>query len=369
MKKTAVKSGRKRRPLSRGPLPNVDPQASESKRVQQLSALLTPAVADIDGSGPKADAVLRFLLLVAWHESGKLLQRSQVGGPALSLFQIEGGSAKTAYTSNYMTPARLDLLSSYVNVSESDLEDSFQDLTASPSYPRNSIVAAAMLGSDAFGCYVARILLKTRTAALPDPDPTFQAETDYWFKQWHGNQGDPNVFKPKFLADCQSVSPYLPKKAKHRSTTTGTPKPEDTVVNACATAFAVTANQEACNKFVNAVIKICQPGSAFPASYLADDIVGALGSSPWKKLTQGDAAGAVARAAAGDLVVAGLNGTELSDVSGHVVVIHGKARADGVPFGSWGTDSDSIQAADGAWISACFKKALLSKMHYGYVPL
>lgn len=58
---------------------------------------------------------------------------------------------------------------------------SFQDLTASASYPRNSIVAAAMLGSDAFGCYVARILIRTRTAALPDPGPIFQEETDYCF--------------------------------------------------------------------------------------------------------------------------------------------------------------------------------------------
>jgi len=141
-------------------------------------------------------------------------------------------------------------------------------------------------------------------------------------------------------------------------------------LHACTTAFEVSTNQQACNRYVNAVVQICQSSAMFPGSYLADDIVGALGTPPWTALTVGDKASATSHAASGDIVIAGMTSTELSDTHGHVVILHSKIRpADGMPFGSWGTDSSSIKPADNSPISKCFKKTLLPNMHYGYVSL
>lgn len=145
---------------------------------------------------------------------------------------------------------------------------------------------------------------------------------------------------------------------------------EDVVLQACTACFQSQANQNACNKFVNCVVTTCKNTAAFPATYLADDIVGALTSYPWQGITPGDSASAVAQAAMGNLVIGGLTGGELGDSHGHVVIIHSKTRpSDGVPYGSWGTDSAYINAEDNHPISECFKKALLPQMHYGYLVL
>ena len=146
------------------------------------------------------------------------------------------------------------------------------------------------------------------------------------------------------------------------------PRSADGVLQACKDSFA--ANKNACNRFVNAVIKICAPTAAFPDSYLADDIVNAIASAPWQALAAGDAATAVQMAASGNLVVAGLTGAELGDTHGHVVIIHGHARpSDGVPFGSWGKDSTTINPAIDQPISGCFRGTARPQIHYSYISI
>lgn len=60
-------------------------------------------------------------------------------------------------------------------------------------------------------------------------------------QRWHGNLSDPNVFRPKFLADCRSMAAYLPK-SNPRPTAAGTRESEDAVLAPSKTAFVVTAN-------------------------------------------------------------------------------------------------------------------------------
>lgn len=364
----------------RYPYANVDVNAGDQDRVNTLLALLdvVVGVTDDDSTASKAK---RMLLLTAWHEGEQLKERVQnAGGPARSFFQIEASTAKTAYNSNFMTDDILQRLANCGNYSIDDLNTAFGALGGSPAYPAQNQVGTALSSVDIFGCYLARIVYRTRPDVLPDPDPTYKAEAAYWFKDWHGSAGDSATLQAQFIANCQVIDPYMPaliarrKKKKVAKKIKRRIKPLDAtetpVLQACTAAFGVRANQQACNRFVNAVVQICQPSAMFPGSYLADDIVGALSTTPWTALTVGDKASAISHAASGDIVVAGMTSTELSDTHGHVVILQSKTRpADSMPFGSWGTDNSSIKPAENSPISKCFKKTLLPQMHYGYVSL
>jgi hypothetical protein len=142
------------------------------------------------------------------------------------------------------------------------------------------------------------------------------------------------------------------------------------VLDACRAVF--DANKNDCNKFLKAVIGICKPSANFGAGDDANAIVAKIAQPPWSALGIGDAGAAVQAAKDGKLVIGGMTGQELSDPTGHghVVVIHGQIRDDGVPFGSWGTLSTHVDPAkEPTPISACIKKSLLSGMHYASVDL
>ena len=301
------------------PYPNVDVNAGDQDRVNTLSALLdvVVGVTDDDSTGSKAK---RLLLLTAWHEGVHLTARVQnAGGPARSFFQIEAPTAKTAYNSNYMTDDILQKLATCSNNSIDDLNTAFGALGGTPAYPAGNQISTALSSVDIFGCFLARIVYRTRPDALPDRDPTYKAEAAYWFKNWHGSKGDSATLQALFIVNCQAIDPYIPaviakrkkkaaKKKKRRVKPLDTP--ETPVLQACTSAFGVSANQQACNRFVNAVVQICRPAAMFPGSYLADDIVSALGTPPWTALKVGDKASAISHAASGDIVVAGMSSTE-----------------------------------------------------------
>jgi hypothetical protein len=198
------------------PYANVDTSdANDSHRVATLTALINIVVADLDAaplsSGPIA---IRLLLLIAWHEGARLTQRTQLGGgPARSFYQLQAASAATAYNSSYMTSDRLYLLAGLLNVSQDAIMNDFLALGSGASFPAGNLVARGLVESDLFGSYLARILMKTIPGALPQPDPSYASEANFWLDHWHTSTGDDttdNQLKTQFISDCRAIDPYLP---------------------------------------------------------------------------------------------------------------------------------------------------------------
>jgi hypothetical protein len=196
------------------PPPNVDTTASDQARATALWNVVSVATADFDAGGT-ADNTSRFMMYIAWHEGAALKYRvQQPNGPALSFFQIQGASAQTAYNSSSMTDDRLNTLASYTGSSHDAIVAGFQALTSSASFPDGNLIATLLQQSDIFGAYVARALLWSFPAALPQPAlppvALYQPQADYWFQYWHGGVGDADTLKQQFKNDCAVVDPLLP---------------------------------------------------------------------------------------------------------------------------------------------------------------
>jgi hypothetical protein len=200
------------------PPPNVDINASDQDRATALWNVVSVATADFDAGGTP-DNTSRFMMYIAWHEGARLKFRiQQTGGggtgPARSFFQIQGASAQTAYNSSSMTDDRINVLASYTGSTHDAIVAGFQALTASASFPDGNLIATLLEQSDIFGAYVARALLWTFPAPLPQPAvppvALFQPQADYWFQYWHGGVGDADTLKQQFKDDCAVVDPLLP---------------------------------------------------------------------------------------------------------------------------------------------------------------
>jgi hypothetical protein len=200
------------------PPPNVDTNASDQDRANALWNVVNVVTADFDAAGTP-DNASRFMMYIAWHEGARLKYRvQQLGGgatgPALSFFQIQGASAQTAYNSSSMTDDRLNTLASFTGVSHDAIVAGFEALTASASFPVGNVIATLLQQSDIFGAYVARALLWTFPAPLPQPAippvALYQPQADYWFQYWHGGVGDADTLKEQFKQDCAEVDPLLP---------------------------------------------------------------------------------------------------------------------------------------------------------------
>jgi len=199
------------------PPPNVDTDASDQDRVIALWNVIGVVTADFDGVGG-SDNTRRFMMYIAWHEGARLKYRIQqlssgAPGPARSFFQIQGASAQTAYNSSSMTDERLNALASFTGSSHDAIVAGFQSLTSSASFPDGNVIATLLEQSDIFGAYLARALLWTFSAPLPQPAlppvALFQPQADYWFQYWHGGVGD-DTLKQQFKDDCATVDPLLP---------------------------------------------------------------------------------------------------------------------------------------------------------------
>ena len=193
---------------------NVDTNASDQDRANALWNIVSTVGRDFDAAA-SADNTQRFMMYIAWHEGNQLTQRLQGGGgPARSFFQIQGASAQTAYNSSSMTDTRIDTLASYTGSTRDDIIAAFQALTSSPSFPDGNLISRLLQNSDIFGAYVARALLWTFPAALPQPAvppvALFQPQADYWFQYWHGGAGDPDSLKQAFKDHCAQIDPLLP---------------------------------------------------------------------------------------------------------------------------------------------------------------
>jgi hypothetical protein len=194
--------------------PNVDPNASDQDRANAMWNIVSSVVADFDAVGSR-DNTQRFMMYIAWHEGNQLTQRLQGGGgPALSFFKIQGASAQTAYNSSSMTDSRINTLASYTGSKHDDIVNAFEALTSSASYPAGNLIGTLLGSSDIFGAYVARALLWTFPAALPQPAvppvALFQPQADYWFQYWHGGVGDAGSLKQAFKDHCAQVDALLP---------------------------------------------------------------------------------------------------------------------------------------------------------------
>jgi hypothetical protein len=194
--------------------PNVDTGAADQDRANAMWKVVTAVVQDYDAAGSQ-DTTRRFMMYIAWHEGNQLTQRVQGGGgPARSFFQIQGASAQTAYGSSSMTDARLNTLAGYTGSAHDDIVAAFESLTASASFPDGNLIGTLLQNSDIFGAYVARSLLWTIPAALPQPAvppvALYQPEADYWFQYWHGAIGDAATLKQAFKDHCAQVDPLLP---------------------------------------------------------------------------------------------------------------------------------------------------------------
>ena len=200
------------------PPPNVDTNASDQDRATALWNVVNVVTADFDAAGTP-DNTSRFMMYIAWHEGDRLTQRIQqqgggVTGPARSFFQIQGASAQTAYNSSSMTDTRLSTLAGFTGQTVDAIEAGFQALTSSASFPDGNLIATLLEQSDIFGAYVARALLWTFKAPLPQPAippvALYQPQADYWFQYWHGGAGDADTLKQQFKDHCAQVDPLLP---------------------------------------------------------------------------------------------------------------------------------------------------------------
>lgn len=200
------------------PPPNVDTTASDQDRATALWKVVQVATSDFDAGGTP-DNTSRLMMYIAWHEGARLKYRvQQLGGggtgPALSFFQIQGASAQTAYNSSSMTDDRLNKLAAYTGVSHDAIVAGFESLTASASFPVGNVIATLLQQWDIFGAYVARALLWTFPAPLPQPAippvALYQPQADYWFQYWHGGVGDADTLKEQFKQDCGVVDPLIP---------------------------------------------------------------------------------------------------------------------------------------------------------------
>lgn len=196
---------------------NVDIEAKPAERARQFWQLLGQALAIVDvGVAPEVQArARRFMLHVAWHEGGRLLDRMQKKGPARSFFQLEAHRAKdgvlyarqkgwlgrlVALAAGPITEAGLS--------AEGDALPSYdpEDPNTSAKFPPGNMIESQLRTFDPFGVAVARICLRKIPAPLPEGA---KAEADYWYEHWKVNGGDADVLKRTFVAECAEVEQLL----------------------------------------------------------------------------------------------------------------------------------------------------------------
>ncbi len=133
-----------------------------------------------------SNAAEKLLLMTACHESGGFKYRAQVGGPALSYYQIEPNSLNDLYD-NYLAyrPDREALVNSF-------LPDGMERLDA-------------LENDDDYATAVARMMYARVSEALPAEDDDV-AMSEYCKKYWNTEAGaataqkyldDYNLYKPE----------------------------------------------------------------------------------------------------------------------------------------------------------------------------
>ncbi|UUO04949.1 hypothetical protein M4951_16335 [Blastopirellula sp. J2-11] len=161
---------------------NVDTSENDKNRVVAMWKILDTVVADLDSGNSNAVSLnkKKFLLHVAWHEGAFLKKRKQVGGgPGRSFFQFEAPLAKDAVL--YAKQKNwLDRLATASGKSEQQLESAANAITGG-SWPANNAIEEALLDSDLFGAYLARIALKKVPEAIPTGNA---AHAVYWADHW-----------------------------------------------------------------------------------------------------------------------------------------------------------------------------------------
>ena len=146
----------------------VDPRAT----VDAGLALLPPKMT--------TDAAKRMLLAIGFQESGWLTTVQYGGGPAHSVWQMEGGAMSGI---------------AQVMLHASDACKALCE-KCGIAYTRPAIYAAmADPSQQAFACAVARLLLWTARGELPPPVPeSEQAAWSYYVSSWHPGKPDRKRF-------------------------------------------------------------------------------------------------------------------------------------------------------------------------------
>lgn len=154
-------------------------------------------------------AAERLLFVIAAHESGGFEHRKQVGGPALSLWQIEPQSFHSFCANNLaFRPARCALLRHFLHRDYHHLAAITEDVTFAEW--TGSAGALTLLKhlerDDHFACAFARLMLVSVPEPLPDVTD-LDGLAAYAKQHWNTESGKASV--GKYRHDGQLYSPYV----------------------------------------------------------------------------------------------------------------------------------------------------------------
>ncbi|WP_417451267.1 hypothetical protein [Kordiimonas sp.] len=147
-----------------------------------LARVIIPVLADLGMDSPAAE---KLLMMTAAHESMGFRYRVQVGGPALSYFQIEPATLEDLYV-NYLSfrRGRQAMLDAYL--------------------PDGMSRTQALEQDDHYACAAARLLYARMPEALPDVADDM-ALAAYAKRNWNTSYG--NATPEKYLDDFINYGP------------------------------------------------------------------------------------------------------------------------------------------------------------------
>ncbi|GDY00480.1 hypothetical protein LBMAG48_28830 [Phycisphaerae bacterium] len=221
-------------------LPNAD-APKDLERVAQLTAVVSSCISIVDHTGAIDPHKSLFLHRVAWHESLRLMHRTQIGGgPGRGIYMFEPDRAtETVVYAIKMNKSWWAALCDVGGCNAGDLEESTKRIAASKKWGTNELLETLLLTNDHFTTLLARIAFWMISAPINSSDLDFH--TQYWLDHWWRGTGpnDPNrpVRKKAFLAsaaDFKKVTGVLvsmltgapsPKRKKPVGTRNGAGKP------------------------------------------------------------------------------------------------------------------------------------------------
>lgn len=156
--------------------------AAQTNASAFLHGVITPVLHALGMGGVAAE---KLLIMTAAHESMGFRYRRQVGGPALSFFQIEPATLDDLYHS-YLAyrPDRHELVQAFMPTGMNRLE--------------------ALEHDDRYACACARMIYARVAEALPDAGDD-RALAAYAKRYWNTPAGKATV--EKYLADFRAHSP------------------------------------------------------------------------------------------------------------------------------------------------------------------
>jgi hypothetical protein len=207
-------------------LPNAD-APKDVERVAQLTTIVSSSMDVVGDTGANNPHKSLFLHRVAWHESQRLKERTEIGGGSgRGIYMFMPIRAPEAVM--YAKTENADWWAALCDVggcSAGDLEASAKRIAASKKWGTNELLETMLLTNDHFTTLLARIALKKLPAPINSSDLNFHAE--YWLDHWWRGTGpdDPNrpARKRAFLesaADFKKVTGVLV------SMLTGAPSPK-----------------------------------------------------------------------------------------------------------------------------------------------